>query len=110
MHNLAPLCPLGGDTPRSLSHGGMTLSESVDTALASVTARAGTEHSVATVLNSYLGTALPEPGQVSFGETLSAFWIGPQQHSPQLQPNHYRLGPRPMLADSASTEIYTRWC
>lgn len=114
MHNLAPLCPLGGDTPRSLSHGGMTLSETVDTALASVSARAGTEQSVATTMCGYLGTDLPAPGHASFGETLSAFWIGPQQWMVQAPFGTHELladDLKATLADHASvTEQTDGWC
>jgi sarcosine oxidase subunit gamma len=70
--------PLGGTAPRVDRHGPVTLTEVVDTALASVAARLGREDDTATLMQSLIDAPAPTPAAVG-GTTLEAFWTGPDQ-------------------------------
>lgn len=73
---LAPITPLGGTTPARVTIGPVTVTEVVDTALASLAARAG--HDIAAAATA-AGIPLPGPGRAARGATYAAFWLGPQQ-------------------------------
>ena len=79
MHDLAPLAPLGFDTPQVVSHGDTTLTELPDVALASVAARLGREDATRSGLHTVIGAPAPGPGRFVQGPDLGAFWIGPDQ-------------------------------
>lgn len=73
---LKPITPLGADSPASVTIGPATLTEVVDTALASLAARLGqTIHEAAKAA----GIPLPAPGRAEQAAPYSAFWLGPDQ-------------------------------
>lgn len=78
MHDLQPITPLGDSTPRVDHIGAITLSEIVDTALASVAARLGQDEQTRALLADLLGAPAPAPGRAVFGAP-GAFWSGPDQ-------------------------------
>ncbi len=78
MHNLQSLTPLGGRTPRTDTVDGVTVSEEVGYALASVAARLGSEDQTRALVADLIGAVAPAPGRAA-GDTLSAFWVGPDQ-------------------------------
>ncbi|MDA7424892.1 sarcosine oxidase subunit gamma [Thalassococcus lentus] len=79
MSDFRPLTPLGAHEPRTDTHGPVTLTEVVDTALASCSSRLGHEAQVRSALQDFLGFALPEPGQSVSNDPYGAFWMGPDQ-------------------------------
>ncbi|WP_234702914.1 sarcosine oxidase subunit gamma [Thalassobacter stenotrophicus] len=78
MPDMNPITPLGGRTPRIDTHGGVTLTENVDTALTSFAARLGQEAAATKTLASFVGTPAPGPGKMTGGE-IAAIWMGPDQ-------------------------------
>ena len=77
MHDLAPITALGADVvPREDVHGGVTLLERPDVALASYAARLGRGQDAGARLASLIGADAPGPGRAAFG-TLAAWWTGP---------------------------------
>ena len=78
MHNLTPITALGGAEPQVDSHGGVTLTERPDTALASVAARMGRETDAAAALATLIGADAPAVSRFS-GGTIRTFWAGPDQ-------------------------------
>lgn len=79
MHDLAPLCALGGTAPRQDRVAGVTLVENPGLALASVSARLGQETACATHLGLFLVGTAPDIGKAVQGDPASAFWTGPDQ-------------------------------
>lgn len=75
-HRLKPITPLGHDTPHSVTIGPVTITEVVDTALASLAARMGEAKAVADIADS-AGIPLPGPGKAAQGATYAAFWLSP---------------------------------
>lgn len=75
MHSLAAITPLGAAEPHVETLGGITITEVTDRAIASVTARAGTDFAARAV---HLG-ALPGPGQWRAGAPYDLIWTGPDQ-------------------------------
>ncbi|PLL12138.1 sarcosine oxidase subunit gamma [Tabrizicola sp. TH137] len=75
-HRLKPITPLGHDTPHSVTLGPVTITEVVDTALASLAARMGEAKAVADIADS-AGIPLPGPGKAAQGATYAAFWLSP---------------------------------
>ena len=73
MHDLVSLTPLGAQAPRTDRHGGVTLDEVTEVALASVAARLGREAEAAVLVAAVTGEAAPAPGRAS----ARAFWMGP---------------------------------
>lgn len=78
MHDLTPITPLGGQAPRIDTVGGVTVTEVTNRAVASVAARLGQEGPAAKTLATILGAEAPAPQRIC-GDTLSAFWTGPDQ-------------------------------
>lgn len=78
MHDLEQITPLGATEARVDTHGPVTLTEVTDRALASVAARLGREDVTVAILTDLLGTMPPDPARLA-GETLTAFWTGPDQ-------------------------------
>lgn len=78
MHDLIAITPLGATRPRIDSHGPVTLAEVTDRALASVAARLGHETQANALVASLIGAPAPGPARMG-GETLMAFWMGPDQ-------------------------------
>jgi len=77
-HRLNPLTPLGNKTPLSVTIGAVTITEVVDTALASIATRAGQGAAVAAVA-ARIGLPLPDPARWEQGPVLGAFWLGIDQ-------------------------------
>ena len=75
-HRLKPITPLGNSTPHSVTIGPVTISEVVDTALASLATRMGEAKAVADIADS-AGIPLPGPGKAAQGATYAAFWLSP---------------------------------
>lgn len=75
MHDLIALTPLGAHKPRSDHHGGVSLIEITDVALASVAARLGREADAAALVAKITGTEAPAAARASD----CAFWMGPDQ-------------------------------
>lgn len=75
-HRLKPITPLGHDRPHSVTIGPVTISEVVDTALASLATRMGEAKAVADIADS-AGIPLPGPGKAAQGATYAAFWLSP---------------------------------
>lgn len=73
MPDLKPTSALGAQGPRTVTHGGLTLSENSDLALASLALLRGAP------LPSPFGLSLPGPGKWMAAEAASAFWTGPDQ-------------------------------
>ena len=77
VHDLAPITALGGADAREDVHGGVTLAERPDVALASYAARRGREDGAAARLADLIGVeAAPGPGRAAFGR-LASWWTGP---------------------------------
>lgn len=75
---MEPLTPMGTKTPKVDVYGPVTLSEVVDCALASFSARLGQQDAARNALMRFCGNTLPGPGQAVLG-TVSVFWTGPEQ-------------------------------
>lgn len=79
MHDLAPLCALGGSNPRTDSVAGVTLTENPGHAFASIAARLVQETACADHLAALLGGAAPDVGAMVRSDTQMGFWIGLDQ-------------------------------
>jgi sarcosine oxidase subunit gamma len=75
-HRLKPITPLGHDAPHSVTLGPVTITEVVDTALASLAARHGEAKAVADIADA-AGIPLPPPGKAAKAATYAAFWLSP---------------------------------
>ncbi len=73
MTDLTPMTALGGQSARVQTLGTLSLSETPDLALASLSLRRGAVQPVP------MGLPLPGPGGWTAGQGLSAFWTGPGQ-------------------------------
>ncbi|MEY4696840.1 MAG: hypothetical protein RIT14_1268 [Pseudomonadota bacterium] len=112
MPDLRPLTPLGHDAPQTATIGPVTLTEVVDTALASLATRMGRGADVATAAQG-AGLPLPGPGQAAFGTPWSAFWLGPDQwmvEAPFASHEDITAHLRPIFGTAASlTEQTDAW-
>lgn len=79
MHDLAALTPLGDSAPKTETIGGLRISEIIDTALASVSCRAGQSKPFTTAAEKLFGIALAEPGSWMAGDPYNLIWTGPDQ-------------------------------
>jgi sarcosine oxidase subunit gamma len=79
VHDLAPLCALGGAEPHTDQVADVTLTETSGHALASVAARLGQETACADHLGTLLGADAPVVGAWVRSDPMSAFWMGPDQ-------------------------------
>ena len=79
MHDLVAITALGGSAPRIDTHATATCTEVADLALASVTARLGSETPCRKHLKALLKSPAPEPGKAHLGQPESAVWMGPDQ-------------------------------
>ena len=77
MHNLAPICALGGTEPHVDTVAGVTLTENPGLALASVAARRGQEAACRAHLSTLLDGSVPEPGKAVLRDPEASFWMGP---------------------------------
>lgn len=113
MSDMIPLTALGTTEPRHDQHGSVTLSENANTALASFSARQGSESAAREALGSFINAALPEPGCAHFA-TVSAFWMGPDQWmvlAPHNSHEDLAAQLKAKAADTASvTEQNDAWC
>lgn len=113
MHDLKPITPLGRPEPVAETHGSVTLTENIETALASVAARLGQEQTTSEALAEILGTPPPAPSRQTSGK-LSAFWMGPDQWMVEAPfDTHEDLASQlaPSLSGKASvTEQTDAWC
>lgn len=73
MTDLCPTTAFGMTKPMTFASGALTVSERIDTGLASLTMRQGGRRPAP------LGLTLPEPGGLSQGDGIWAIWIGPGQ-------------------------------
>lgn len=78
-HRLKPITPLGGDTPRKDMFQGVTITEVVDTALASLSARQSKAAEFRAAAPKFFGFDLPAPARVASGGDYTAIWTGPDQ-------------------------------
>ncbi|MGR3572822.1 sarcosine oxidase subunit gamma [Brevirhabdus sp.] len=113
MHNLEPITPLGGTTPRQDRIGGVTITENPDRALASLAARLGRVDDCTTAMRGLLGGDLPDVAQAGSGE-VAAFWTGPEQWMLEApHDTHEDLAARvgEAVGDAGSvTEQTDGWC
>lgn len=72
---LKPITPLGNDLPTRVTIGPVTISEVVDTALASLAQRMGQDISAAA---KGAGIPLPAAGRWEQGASYAAFWLSPE--------------------------------
>jgi sarcosine oxidase subunit gamma len=79
VHDLAPLCALGGADSRVDTVRGVSLTENLGLALASVAARRGHEAACRAQLGAVLEGAAPEPGKAVLHDPETSFWMGPDQ-------------------------------
>ncbi|WP_299787084.1 sarcosine oxidase subunit gamma [uncultured Marivita sp.] len=79
MHDLAPLCALGGSDPQVDTVADVTLTENPGLALASVAARLGQEDACRAHLSDLLDGQVPEPGKTVLRDPEASFWMGPDQ-------------------------------
>jgi sarcosine oxidase subunit gamma len=79
VHDLAPLCALGGVGPNTDTVAGVTLTENPELALASVAARRGQESACRDHLSALLEGPVPEPGKAMLHDPETSFWMGPDQ-------------------------------
>ena len=77
VHDLAPIHALSGTDPRVDTVAGVTLTENMGLALASVAARRGQESACRTHLGALLEGAAPEPGKTVLHDPEASFWMGP---------------------------------
>ncbi|SLN72358.1 Sarcosine oxidase, gamma subunit family [Falsiruegeria litorea R37] len=114
MHNLKPITPLGGDTPRQDVIGTITITEVVDQAMASVAARCDQAGAVQKALADTTGLTLPEVGQSTEATPFAAFWMGPDQWMVTApHHSHELLAPelKQVVGDAASVVEQTDgWC
>ncbi|UWQ19294.1 sarcosine oxidase subunit gamma [Jannaschia sp. M317] len=78
MRDLTPLCALGTTAPRIDTIRSLTLTERLDLALASVTARRGRVSDTRAAITALIETDAPAPGRIA-GGPLRAIWTGPDQ-------------------------------
>lgn len=111
-HRLKPLCPLGGTSPARASIGPVTLTEVVDVALASVSARLGRRAEVAASAAA-AGIPLPGPGRFEARAPFAAFWLSPDSwmvEAPFATHEDSRAALLPVFGDAASiTEQTDAW-
>jgi sarcosine oxidase subunit gamma len=77
VHSLTAITSLGTHAPQVDSHGGATCTEVTNLALASVTARLGSETACRKHLYTLLKSDAPGPGKSQMGAVETAVWIGP---------------------------------
>ena len=113
MHDLQAMTPLGGQEARTDRVGDVTLSEEVDFALASVTARLGAEEQSQALVTGLIGVDAPGPGHAA-GQGVSAFWTGPDQWMIEAPfATHEDLASRIAIQAGAAasvTEQTDGWC
>jgi len=78
VHDLSPLTALGATRARVDTHASVTCTEMPDVALASFTARLGSEQAARAVLQSVTGATPAGPGRSTIGD-IGALWMGPDQ-------------------------------
>ena len=78
MHDLKTITALGGSEPRIDTFDHISIAEIDGLALASVSARLGSESECHKHLQDLLG-AVPDPGQAVLRDPQSGFWMGPDQ-------------------------------
>ena len=78
MHDLKPVTALGEAMPRVDTFDHVTLTENDGLALASVSARSGSEAECHASLNDLLG-AVPQAGKAVLHDPEAGFWMGPEQ-------------------------------
>ena len=78
-HSLKAISPLGADDARTDMIGGVTISENIDHALASLTMRSGKEKPFETAAKKMFKTALPGPGGSTTKGSFTLFWTTPDQ-------------------------------
>lgn len=114
MHNLKPITPLGGDTPRQDVIGTITITEVVDQALATVAARCGQASTFQLALAEKIGLTLPEVGKSAEAAPFAAFWTGPEQWMITAPHDSHELlaaNLKQIAGDSASVVEQTDgWC
>ena len=79
MYELKALTPLGADVPRVDQVGTSTISEVVDQAMASLTARTDQLDKLHAAMLKHHELRLPDVGQVASSGDFSALWTGPEQ-------------------------------
>ena len=79
MHDLTTITSLGATDPRIDTHNGATCSEINDLALASVTARSGSEDACRKHMMALMNSVVPDPGKAALGHPETAVWMGPDQ-------------------------------
>lgn len=117
MHNLKTITPLGHDAPQEDKIGSFTITEVVDRAMASVTARDGQEKAVAKILADIIGEPAPAAGAWG-GSTAktksSAFWTARGQwmlEAPIKTHEDITAKLAPLFKGKASlTEQHDGWC
>lgn len=77
--HMTPISALGGTTPRTETHGPVTLTEVTQLALASVSARLGQEEACRAALADLLGQPAPDVEAMVMHTPEAAFWMGPDQ-------------------------------
>lgn len=111
---LKPLTPLGGQEARIDVIGAVTISENVDTALASLAIRAGKDKPFATAAKKALKFALPGPGLWVGKDGLGAWWTSPDQwfiEAPVASHEDIAGALKPVFGENASvTEQSGGWC
>ncbi len=114
MHELKPLTPLGGETPKIDSFDGLRISECPEWALASVTARRGCAIDAAAAVEKLIGTALPDIAMSATAGPFTAFWSGPQQwmiEAPHDSHEDLAAQLKAAVGETASiTEQTDGWC
>ncbi|ABG29749.1 sarcosine oxidase subunit gamma [Roseobacter denitrificans] len=113
MHDLIPITPLGGQAPRVDTVGAVTVTEVTDRALASVAARMGAEKAAGETLSKTIGAQAPAPSRLA-GDTLSAFWTGPDQWMIEAPIDTHEDLAKQLVAAFGSTASATEqtdaWC
>lgn len=107
---LKPLTPLGSDTPANITIGPVTITEVVDTALASLAVRR--DHDIATAAKA-AGIPLASPGRAEQAATYGTIWLGPDQwmvEAPFASHEDIVAILKPLFGESASlTEQTDAW-
>lgn len=76
---MTPMSALGGTTPKTATHGPVTLTEVTQLALASVSARLGQAEACRMVLQELLRQPAPRVEGLVMHDPETAFWMGPDQ-------------------------------
>ena len=109
---LKPLTPLGHALPETRTIGAVTITETIDTALASLASRLGREPEVAAAAAA-AGIPLPGPGAARSGTPCGSFWLGPDQwmiEAPFASHEDILAHLRPIFGEAASlTEQTDAW-